>query len=246
MKLQGAAVLVTGGSSGLGAATVDALGTRGARVVSMDRAASDRSDRPPWLVEHQGDIRDPESVAAALAAAEDLGGLRIVVNCAGIDTPARVLAGDEPHDLELFRQVLDVNLLGTFNVVRLAARSMAARPPQDGVRGVIVNTSSIVAFDGQKGHVAYAASKAGIVGMTLPLARDLASKGIRVVTLAPGLFNTRLVERLDERAKTSLAESIPLPSRFGSAGEFGEFVAAVIEADYLNGETIRLDGAMRL
>lgn len=252
MKLESSVVLVTGGASGLGAATVRALVERGARAVIVDKnqgaASALAQELGAAAIAMPADVTDPESVAAAIARASELGPLRVAVSCAGVGWAARTLdKTGKPHDLELFRTVVGVNLIGTFNVLRLAAAAMAQLAPTDtGERGVIVNTASVAAFDGQIGQAAYAASKAGVVGLTLPAARDLAPAGIRVVTVAPGLFDTPMLGALPQDKREALAADVVFPKRLGAPAEFGELVAAIVDNGYLNGETIRLDGALRL
>jgi len=250
MQLSGSVVLVTGGASGLGAATVRALMARGARAVIVDRD----DVRGPALAAELGavfakaDVTDPAQVEAAIAQASALGPQRVAVSCAGVGWAARTLDKlGAPHDLELFKTIVGINLIGTFNVLRLAAAAMANTAPLDGgERGVIVNTASVAAFDGQIGQVAYAASKAGVAGMTLPAARDLAPVGIRVVTLAPGIFDTPMLGALPEDKRAALAKDVVFPKRLGDPAEYGGMVAAIVETGYLNGETIRLDGALRM
>jgi NAD(P)-dependent dehydrogenase (short-subunit alcohol dehydrogenase family) len=252
MRTQGAAALVTGGASGLGEATVRRLAEAGAGCTILDRNA----ERGKALASELGgganfveaDVTDPEEVAAAVAAAGEAGPLRICVNCAGLGIAMRTIARDgTPHDLDAFRFVLNVNLIGTFNVLRLAASAMSRNEPlEDGERGVIVNTASVAAFDGQIGQIAYSASKGGIVSMTLTAARDLAPAGIRVVTVAPGTFDTPLMGFASQETKEGLAANIPFPRRMGDPREFAALVAHVVENTYLNGETIRLDGAIRM
>jgi 3-hydroxyacyl-CoA dehydrogenase / 3-hydroxy-2-methylbutyryl-CoA dehydrogenase len=250
MKVEGAAALVAGGASGLGEATARALAGRGAKVVIADLNA----EKGEPLAEELGatfvgaDVTDEDAVRAAVetAAGAD-GGLRISVCCAGIGWAQRVAGKQGPHDLELFSNVVKVNLIGSFNVLRLAATAMNENEPDDGgERGVCVNTASIAAFEGQIGQIAYAASKGGIVGMTLPAARDMASRGIRVVTIAPGLFDTPLLAALPQEARDALGASIPFPSRLGLPGEYARLAIQVAENPMLNGETIRLDGALRM
>jgi 3-hydroxyacyl-CoA dehydrogenase/3-hydroxy-2-methylbutyryl-CoA dehydrogenase len=250
MEIEGAGALVAGGASGLGAATSRALAESGARVVIADLNA----ERGEALAEEIGaefvvaDVTDAEAVGAAVeraAAVED--GLRISVCCAGIGWAERLARTRGPHDLELFSNVVKVNLIGTFNVLRLAAASMIGNElDEGGERGVCVNTASIAAFDGQIGQVAYAASKGGIVGMTLPAARDVASKGVRVMTIAPGLFDTPLLAALPEAAREALGAGIPFPSRLGRPEEYAQLVGQIVANPMLNGETIRLDGALRM
>jgi NAD(P)-dependent dehydrogenase (short-subunit alcohol dehydrogenase family) len=250
MEIVGAGALVAGGASGLGAATSRGLAEAGAKVVIADLNA----ERGEALAEEIGaqfvaaNVTDEEAVGAAVerAASAD-GGLRISVCCAGIGWAERLARGRGPHNLEYFANVVGVNLIGTFNVLRLTAAAMLENEPNDeGERGVCVNTASIAAFDGQIGQVAYAASKGGIVGMTLPAARDMASKGVRVMTIAPGLFDTPLLAALPEAARESLGASIPFPSRLGKPEEYARLVRDIVANPMLNGETIRLDGAIRM
>ena len=250
MEIEGAGALVAGGASGLGAATARMLAAGGARVVIADLNA----ERGEALAAEIGaefiamDVTDPAAVEAAVeraAAAED--GLRVSVCCAGIGWAERLARTRGPHDLELFSNVVRVNLIGTFNVLRLAAAAMIANEADaEGERGVCVNTASIAAFDGQIGQVAYSASKGGIVGMTLPAARDVAAKGIRVMTIAPGLFDTPLLAALPEAAREALGAGIPFPSRLGRPEEYALMVSQIVSNPMLNGETIRLDGALRM
>jgi NAD(P)-dependent dehydrogenase (short-subunit alcohol dehydrogenase family) len=250
MKLSGSVALVTGGASGLGAATVRRLVAGGAKVLIVDRDEA----RGQALAAELGaafaraDVTDPAQVEAAVAAAGQLGTLRIAVSCAGIGFAGRTLdRTGKPHDLEVFRTVIGVNLIGTFNVLRLAAAAIAkAEPLEHGERGVIINTASVAAFDGQIGQIAYAASKAGVAGMTLPAARDLAPAGIRVVTIAPGIFDTPMLGTLPEDRRAALAADVVFPKRLGDPAEYGGLVAAIVETGYLNAETIRLDGAIRM
>jgi NAD(P)-dependent dehydrogenase (short-subunit alcohol dehydrogenase family) len=253
MKSFDVAALVTGGASGLGEATTRALAARGAAVTIVDL----QEDRGQALAAELGghttfvrtDVTDETSVQAAVADATGKDRpLRIAVNCAGIGWAQRTVGRDgTPHDLGAFTRTVMVNLVGTFNVLRLAAAAMATTEPGDeGERGVIVNTASIAAYDGQIGQVAYAASKGGIVGLTLPAARDLASAGVRVCTIAPGLVDTPLLAGLPEDARTALAAGIPFPKRLGRPDDFAQLALSVIEHGYLNGEVIRMDGALRM
>ncbi len=242
--------LVTGGASGLGEATTRRLHEGGSAVVIVDlpssrgqALASELGDRVRFS---PADVRDEAQVQAALAVAADLGALRIVVNCAGIGTPGRVVGKKGPLDLESFRKVVDINLIGTFNVLRLAATAMLGNEPVDGDRGVIVMTASIAAYDGQIGQAAYAASKGGIVSLTLSAARDLADKLIRVVTVAPGTFATPMLAGLPDEATAALEAQVPHPSRLGRPGEYAALVAHIVDNGMLNGEVIRLDGALRM
>jgi NAD(P)-dependent dehydrogenase (short-subunit alcohol dehydrogenase family) len=252
MNLAGNSFLVTGGASGLGAATVRRLVAGGANALICDlndelgaRLADELGKKARF---HKTDVADETAVQKAVdLAREAFGGLQGVINCAGIGTAMRVLAKDGPHNLEVFAHVVRINLIGTFNVIRLASVLMSqGRPNADGERGVIVNTASVAAFDGQIGQAAYSASKGGIVGMTLPIARELARFGIRCVTIAPGLFDTPLMQMLPEEAKQSLGQQVPFPPRLGRPDEFAQLVQQIIENPMLNGETIRLDGAIRM
>jgi 3-hydroxyacyl-CoA dehydrogenase / 3-hydroxy-2-methylbutyryl-CoA dehydrogenase len=251
MRIEGAGALVMGGASGLGAATARRLHAGGARVVIADlntergEALADELGERAQFVE--ANVLEPEPVQRAVDAAADDGGLRISVCCAGIGWAQRTAGRQGPHDLELFENVIKVNLVGTFNVLRLAAAAMSANEHEDGgERGVCINTASIAAFDGQIGQVAYSASKGGIVGMTLPAARDLAGRGVRVVTIAPGTFDTPLLAALPEKSRAELGAQIPFPSRLGDPDEFAALAVHVVENPMLNGETIRLDGALRM
>lgn len=250
MQLQGSVALVTGGASGLGAATVRRLVAGGAKVVIVDRDAARGNALATDIggVFVAADVTDPAQVEAAVTRAAELGSLRVAVSCAGVGWAARTLdKTGKPHDLELFKTVIGINLVGTFNVLRLAAAAIAKTEPlTGGERGVIVNTASVAAFDGQIGQIAYAASKGGVAAMTLPAARDLAPVGIRVVTLAPGIFDTPMLGTLPEDKRQALAADVVFPKRLGDPAEYGAMVAAIIETGYLNGETIRLDGALRM
>jgi NAD(P)-dependent dehydrogenase (short-subunit alcohol dehydrogenase family) len=252
MEITGASAVVTGGASGLGEATVRRLVGAGAKVVILDRDTVKGEALAKELGEAVAysptDVTAAGDVTAAIELAGARGPLRIAVNCAGIGWAGRVVARDgTPHDLDLFSTVISINLIGTFNVLRLAAAAMAAGEPTDtGERGVIVNTASIAAFDGQIGQAAYSASKGGIVGMTLPIARDLAEQGIRVMTIAPGIFETPLLGTLPEPVRASLAKQVPFPSRLGQPDEYAALACHIVENEMLNGETIRLDGAIRM
>jgi NAD(P)-dependent dehydrogenase (short-subunit alcohol dehydrogenase family) len=250
VQLQGSVALVTGGASGLGAATVRRLVAGGAKVVIVDRDAARGNALATDIggVFVAADVTDPAQVEAAVTRAAELGSLRVAVSCAGVGWAARTLdKTGKPHDLELFKTVIGINLVGTFNVLRLAAAAIAKTEPlTGGERGVIVNTASVAAFDGQIGQIAYAASKGGVAAMTLPAARDLAPVGIRVVTLAPGIFDTPMLGTLPEDKRQALAADVVFPKRLGDPAEYGAMVAAIIETGYLNGETIRLDGALRM
>jgi 3-hydroxyacyl-CoA dehydrogenase / 3-hydroxy-2-methylbutyryl-CoA dehydrogenase len=251
MEVEGKGALVVGGASGLGAATARTLAAGGANVVIADLNA----EKGEALAEELGasfvaaDVTDESAVAAAVGRAAEAGedGLWISVCCAGIGWAERVAHKGGPHNLELFTNVVKVNLIGTFNVLRLAAAAMSDNEPDgEGERGVCVNTASIAAYDGQIGQIAYAASKGGIVGMTLPAARDMASRGVRVATIAPGLFDTPLLAALPEEARESLGAGIPFPSRLGRPEEYARLVEQIVANPMLNGETIRLDGALRM
>ncbi len=252
MQLQGSVALVTGGASGLGEATVRRLVAGGAACVIVDRDEARGTALAAELgaraVFTKADVTDPVQVEAAIALAASLGTLRISVSCAGVGWASRTLdKTGKPHDLELFRTVIGINLVGTFNVLRLAAAQIAkAEPLAHGERGVIINTASVAAFDGQIGQIAYAASKAGVAGMTLPAARDLAPAGIRVVTIAPGIFDTPMLGALPEDKRAALASDVVFPKRLGDPAEYGAMVAAIVETGYLNAETIRLDGGIRM
>jgi 3-hydroxyacyl-CoA dehydrogenase / 3-hydroxy-2-methylbutyryl-CoA dehydrogenase len=252
MEIDGSGALIAGGASGLGAATAVRLHSGGAHVVIADlnedrggELAAQLGERAAFV---RADVTEPDQVQAAVAvAAERPGGLRISVCCAGIGWAERVAGKRGPHALEPFEAVIRVSLIGTFNVLRLAAAAMLANDPSaSGERGVCVNTASIAAFDGQIGQLSYSAGKAAIVGMTLPATRDLASAGIRVCTIAPGTFDTPLLGALPEERRELLAQSIPFPSRLGRPEEFADLAAHVVENEMLNGEVIRLDGALRM
>jgi 3-hydroxyacyl-CoA dehydrogenase / 3-hydroxy-2-methylbutyryl-CoA dehydrogenase len=252
VRIEGSSVLVAGGASGLGAATARRLHEDGAWVVIADlnadrgeALAAELSDRATFAA---ADVTDEHAVQAAVeSAARAEGGLRISVCCAGIGWAQRTTGKQGPHDLEVFSNVVKVNLIGTFNVLRLAATAMNQNDPDaGGERGVCVNTSSDAAFEGQIGQVAYSASKGGIVGMTLPAARDLASRGIRVTTIAPGLFDTPLLGALPEEARNELGKQAPFPPRLGTPEEYAQLVEQIIENPMLNGATLRLDGALRM
>ena len=250
MNIAGSGALITGGASGLGAATARRLAALGARVVVADlnRGAGEALARELGEAARfvEADVTDAESTQRAVDAAAE-SGLRILVCCAGVGTPEKLLGKEGPLDLERFERVVRINLIGTVNPVRLAAARMAQNDPNDGgERGVIVTTASVAAFDGQIGQVAYAASKAGVVGMTLPIARELARYGIRVVTIAPGIFDTPLLAGLPEAARISLGQQVPFPPRLGRPDEFAALAQHIVENPMLNGETIRLDGAIRM
>jgi NAD(P)-dependent dehydrogenase (short-subunit alcohol dehydrogenase family) len=248
VNADGAVALVAGGASGLGRATAEALRARGATVVVLDlERGLERGNVPDALNPVAADVRDEEAVGAAIAKAESLGPLRICVNCAGIGDPALTARDGVALELDRFKRVVDVNLVGTFNVSRLAAASMQrSAEPIDGERGVIVNTASVAAYEGQIGQISYAASKGGIASMTIVLARDLARSQIRCVTIAPGIFDTPLLGELSEEVRASLAKSVPHPARLGRAPEYAALAIHIVENQMLNGEVIRLDGALRM
>jgi NAD(P)-dependent dehydrogenase (short-subunit alcohol dehydrogenase family) len=247
---EGDVVLVTGGASGLGAATVRAAVDHGASALIVDLPGS----RGPELATELGkrvrfaaaDVRSEDQVQAAVTAANQLGILRVVVNCAGVATPGRVISKHGVLPLETFRTVIDINLVGTFNVLRLAAATMIENEPLDGDRGLVIMTASVAAFDGQIGQAAYAASKSGVAGLTLPAARDLADKAIRVMAIAPGVMETPMMAGLPGETKSILEALVPHPKRLGRPAEYAMLVAAIIENPLLNGEVIRLDGGLRM
>ncbi|MDV6210352.1 3-hydroxyacyl-CoA dehydrogenase [Rhodococcus erythropolis] len=250
MIVNDSVAVVTGGASGLGLATTKALLADGASVVIVDLPSSngeaiakELGDRVRFAA---ADVTDEAAVTAALDVAESLGPLRVAVNCAGIGNAVKTVSKKGAFPLDAFKKVIDVNLIGTFNVLRLAAERISKTEPIDGERGVIINTASVAAYDGQIGQAAYSASKGGVVGMTLPIARDLASLLIRVNTIAPGLFKTPLLAGLPEAAQASLGQQVPHPSRLGDPSEYGALAAHIVSNPMLNGETIRLDGAIRM
>ncbi len=248
MDITGSAAIVTGGASGLGLATAKRLARAGARVTIVDLPSSDGAAQADAIggVFAAADVTSEAEVTAALDAAAERGPIRIAVNCAGVGWAGRVLGKNGVLPLDIFTTVVTVNLIGTFNVIRLAAERIAATEPVDGERGVIVNTASVAAFEGQIGQAAYSASKGGVVGMTLPIARDLADKLIRVVTIAPGLFLTPMLQGLPPEAQESLGRQVPHPSRLGDPGEYAALVEHIVSNPMLNGEVIRLDGAIRM
>ncbi|WP_372699852.1 3-hydroxyacyl-CoA dehydrogenase [Arthrobacter sp. JSM 101049] len=256
MQIAGASALITGGASGLGAATARKLHDAGAHVVLLDLPGSAGEDVAAGLGERArfagADVTDEDQVRAAVQAASDLAPLRLVVNCAGVATPGKVLGRDGVLPLAAFQQVVSINLIGTFNVIRLAAEAMASTEPLTdeatgtAERGVIVNTASVAAFDGQIGQPAYAASKGGVAAMTLPLARELARQQIRVMAIAPGIFETPMLAGLPQEAQDSLGAQVPHPSRLGKPAEYAALVEHIVANQMLNGETIRLDGAIRM
>lgn len=248
MQLSDASAIVTGGASGLGAATARALAGAGAAVLALDLpAAVDKAEQVAGVTYFPADVTDPDQVQSAVDAAGSAVPLRAVVNCAGVGWAGRIVGKNGPHDLELFRKVVEINLIGTFNVIRLAAAAITRTEPlEQGQRGVIVNTASIAAFDGQVGQVAYAASKGGVVGLTLSAARDLASFGIRVMTIAPGIVDTPMLAGVSQEFRAGLAQGVPFPKRLAQPAEYARLVLAIIDQDYLNGEVIRFDGALRM
>ena len=252
MQIADSVALVTGGASGLGEATVRLIVNGGGRAMILDRAGSTGANLAAELGERaafsEADVTDEAQVRAAVErTVERFGVLNVTVNCAGVGIAMRTITRDGSHPLDLFTKVVQVNLIGTFNVIRLAAAQMAKNTPTaEGERGVIVNTASVAAYDGQIGQAAYSASKGGVVGMTLPIARDLASVGIRVVTIAPGTFDTPMLAMAPEPVRQALAAQIPFPSRLGRPSEYASLVRQILENAMLNGETIRLDGAIRM
>ena len=251
MNLENVAVVVTGGASGMGAATASTLSNRGARLALFDlngEAVKEVAAKIGGLG-LEVDVSDETSVQQALDTVErDLGIPRVVVSCAGVAPASRIVGREAPHALELFQRVINVNLVGTFNVLRLAAAKMTALEPtsKSGQRGVIINTASVAAFEGQIGQAAYASSKGGVVALTLPAARELARFGIRVMTIAPGLIGTPMLLSMPDDVQASLATQVPFPQRFGEPDEFAELVSHIIDNEMLNGDVIRLDGAIRL
>ncbi|MGH3516432.1 MAG: SDR family NAD(P)-dependent oxidoreductase [Haloechinothrix sp.] len=249
MQLTDTAAIVTGGASGLGGATAKALAAKGAQVFGLDLAASiEKAEQVEGVTLIEADVANAGQVQAAVDTAAGSGvPLRTVVNCAGVGWAGRILSKNGPHDLELFRKVLEVNLLGTFNVMRLAAEAIAKTDTLgDDQRGVVINTASIAAFDGQIGQIAYSASKSGVAGMTLPAARDLAQFGIRVLTIAPGIIDTPMLAGVSEDFRAGLAAGVPFPKRLGRPDEYAQLAVSIIEHDYLNGEVIRMDGSLRM
>jgi 3-hydroxyacyl-CoA dehydrogenase/3-hydroxy-2-methylbutyryl-CoA dehydrogenase len=252
MNLSESVAIITGGASGLGRAVAERLVASGGRVALLDLPTSKGADVAQQLGKHTvfvpANVTSGDEVTAAMQAAVDqLGAVNVLVNCAGIGTAMKTVGKQGPAKLDEFTRVIQVNLIGSFNCIRLAAVHMAKNAPNaEGERGVVVNTASVAAFDGQIGQAAYSASKGGIVGMTLPVARDLAELGIRVVTIAPGIFDTPLLATLPEPVRMSLGKQIPFPSRLGRPPEFAALALHIIENAMLNGETIRLDGAIRM
>jgi NAD(P)-dependent dehydrogenase (short-subunit alcohol dehydrogenase family) len=252
MDMKNVVAVVTGGASGLGGATAERIVTAGGKVVIADLNADVGQAHAAHLGKMANfvrtDVSDESQVKAALKAAIDIfGTLNVLVSCAGIVIAARTLGKEGPHPLDQFEKTIRVNLIGTFNAIRLASQVMAENEPNEhGERGVIINTASVAAFDGQIGQAAYAASKGGVVGMTLPIARDLSRYGIRVMTIAPGIFDTPMMASLPEPARQSLGQQVPFPSRLGHPKEYAQLVQSIVENPMLNGEVIRLDGAIRM
>lgn len=249
MNISGKTALVTGGASGLGLATTARLAAAGARVVVIDLPQTDQSalkEVDGEVLFAPADVTDEESVQQAIATANANSNLSIVVNCAGTIAGFKTAGSKGAFPLDSFSKVVNVNLVGTFNVIRLAAQTMLSNEPEMEERGVIINTSSVAAFDGQMGQAAYSASKAGIAGMTLPIARDLSASLIRVVSIAPGTFETPMIAGMSDEVRESLGKQVPHPSRLGKPAEFAQLVESIITNPMLNGETIRLDGAIRM
>jgi NAD(P)-dependent dehydrogenase (short-subunit alcohol dehydrogenase family) len=249
MKISGAAAIVTGGGSGLGRATAEALVAKGARVAVFDLnpAAAEEAAKALGGLPLVGDVADEASASAAIAKAEAAHGpARILVNCAGIGTATRVIGRDGPHPLADFERVIRVNLVGSFNMIRLAAAEMGKLEPVEGERGVIISTASVAAYEGQIGQAAYSASKGGVVAMTLPIARELARMGVRVNAIAPGIFMTPMLAGLRQEAQDSLGAAVPFPARLGRPSEYAALAVHIVENGYINGETIRIDGALRM
>lgn len=249
MQISDTAAIVTGGASGLGGATAQALAKDGARVFAFDLPAAVEQAPPVAGISYvAADVTDPDQVAAGVETASSSGvPLRVVVNCAGIGPSARILSRKGPHDLALFRKVVEINLIGTFNVLTLAAAAIArTEPDEHGQRGVAINTASIAGYEGQIGQAAYAASKGGVLGLNLPAACDLASSGIRVMTIAPGIVDTPMLATVSDEFRAALAEGVTFPKRLGKPEEYANLALTIIRHDYLNGEVIRLDGALRM
>jgi NAD(P)-dependent dehydrogenase (short-subunit alcohol dehydrogenase family) len=248
MQVSGIAAVVTGGASGLGGATAQALAAGGAGVFALDLpGAIEKAPEVAGVTYVAADVTDPSQVQAAMDSAAASAPLRVAVNCAGVGTAGRILSKKGVHDLDAYRKVIEINLIGTFNVLRLAADAIAKTDAtDDGQRGVIINTASIAAFDGQVGQAAYSSSKGGVVGLTLPAARDLAQYGIRVMTIAPGIIDTPMLAGVSDEFRAGLAAGVPFPQRLGLPTEYAKLALAIIDHDYLNGEVIRMDGALRM
>ncbi|RHW23827.1 SDR family oxidoreductase [Nocardioides immobilis] len=246
MQIQNVSAIVTGAASGLGNATAAALAAQGARVFGVDLDVSDAPalDNVAYV---KADVTSEAELRHAVALAAEQGPLRIVVNCAGIGPSARILGRGGVHDLGLYRKIIEVNLVGTFTVLALAAEAIARTEPLDhGQRGVVINTASVAAYEGQVGQVAYSSSKGGVVGLTLPAARDLAQHGIRVNTIAPGIVETPMLATVSEEFRAGLAAGVPFPQRLAQPSDFAQLVTQLIQHDYINGETVRMDGALRM
>lgn len=249
MQIDNTAAIVTGGASGLGGATAKQLAAKGARVFAFDLpdaiATAEQTDGITYV---EADVTDGNALRPAVEQAASSGApLRIVVNCAGIGPSSRILSKKGTHDLDLFHKVVNINLVGTFNVMTLAAEAIAATAPlEDDQRGVVINTASVAAIEGQIGQIAYSASKGGVVGMTVPAARDLASHGIRVMTIAPGIIDTPMLATVSDEFRAGLASGVPFPKRLGRPDEYAELAVNIVEHDYLNGDVIRLDGSLRM
>ena len=249
MDIRGTSAIVTGAASGLGAATAAQLIERGAKVVGIDLPGGiEKAPQVEGLTYVAADVTNEEQVRAAVATAAEIAPLRTVVNCAGIGPSARVVGRNGVHDLALFDRVVRINLVGTFTVLALAAEVMTAQEPVDeaGQRGLVINTASVAAFEGQIGQAAYAASKGGVHSLTIAAARDLSSRGVRVMTIAPGIVDTPMLGSVGEDFRSALAESVPFPHRLAQPAEFAQLAGMIVEHDYLNGETIRMDGALRM
>lgn len=252
MDIKGSVAVVTGGASGLGEACVRDLVKQGGRAAILDfaeeRGEKVASEMGDAVIFCKTDVTDEETVQAAVdKTIEAFGAIHVAVNCAGVGAPAKVLGKEGPMGMDHFNRVVQINLIGTMNVIRLAAEKMVGNTPnEDGEKGVVINTASVAAFDGQIGQAAYSASKAGVIGMTLPIAREFADYGIRIVTIAPGLFNTPMLQGLPENVQEALNKMVPFPKRVGKPAEFSKMVQAIIENAMLNGEVIRLDGALRM
>ncbi|MGO1057231.1 SDR family NAD(P)-dependent oxidoreductase [Crossiella sp. CA198] len=248
MQITDTAAIVTGGASGLGGATSRALAAKGAHVFALDLPQGiEKAEAVDGVTYVPADVTDAAQVQAAVEQAAAFAPLRTVVNCAGVGWAGRIVNKQgEPHDYDLFRKVVEINLIGTFNVLRLAAAAMAKTDAVDGQRGVVVNTASVAAFDGQIGQIAYAASKGGVVGLTLSAARDLATFGIRVMTIAPGIIDTPMLAGVTEEFRAGLSAGVPFPKRLGTPAEYAQLALMIVEHDYLNGEVIRMDGSLRM
>jgi 3-hydroxyacyl-CoA dehydrogenase / 3-hydroxy-2-methylbutyryl-CoA dehydrogenase len=252
MKIAGSVAVVTGGASGLGEACVSELLSSGARVAILDLAENKPETVPPPFLEHvtfyKTDVTDEGSVQEAInSTMQSFGAIHVVINCAGVGTPEKILGKNGPMSMDGFNKVVQINLMGTVNMIRLAAEQMVQNPGNDdGEKGVIVNTASVAAYEGQIGQAAYAASKAAVVGLTLPVAREFADYGLRIVTIAPGLFDTPMARSLPEKVREKLAAAVPFPRRFGKPAEFAMLVKHIIENTSINGTTIRIDGAIRM